>query len=92
MEALYESDDFTDKHGEFKGYFEREFILNNKILHLPAPEIEIKMLKDNKISIKLKVWCQNKYVDKVKIALDKSVKKLSEKYKINFHTKDIENS
>ena len=92
MEVSYESDSFTDKHGEFPGYFEKEFILNSKILHLPAPETEVKIQKDNKISIKLKVWCQNKNSDKIKAALDKSVHKLGERYKISFHAKDIKNS
>ncbi len=90
IEAAYESDSFTDKYGEFNKYFEKEFILNNKILHIPSPEIEIKVQKDNKIFIKLKVWCQNKYASKAKSTVNASVNKLGEKYKINFHEKDAE--
>ncbi len=89
IEAFYESDTFTEKYSEFNKYFEKEFILNSKILHLPVPEIEVKVQEDKKIFIKLKVWCQNKNESKIKSSLDKSVNKLEEKYKINFHAKDI---
>lgn len=92
IDVSYESDSFTDKYGEFGSYFEKEFILNNKILHLPAPEIEVKVQKDKKILIRLQVWCQNKHVNKVRNTLDKSVNNLGEKYQINFHLKDIKKS
>lgn len=87
IEVFYESDSFTDKYNEFNKYFEKEFILNNNILHIPAPEIETKSQKDNNILIRLKVWCQNKHTDKVKTAVEKTVNKLGEKYKINFYEK-----
>lgn len=91
IEAFYESDNFTDKFNEFSKHFEKEFILNSNFLQIPAPEIKTKVQKDNKISIKIKVWCQNKYVSGAKSDIDKVVKKIGKKYKINFDNKNIEN-
>ncbi len=92
VEIFYESDKFTDKYDEFNKYFEKEFILNDKIIHVPAPEVEIKVHEGENIYIILKVWCQNKHLPQAKSDINKMVKKLGVKYKINFSARNIKNN
>lgn len=66
---------------DFSKFFEKEFILNDKILQLPAPQICIK--KENQTTnIHIKLWCQAQNEEIVKKFLESSFKKLCKKYNV----------
>lgn len=67
---------------DFSKFFEKEFILNDKIVQLPAPRIRIKK-EDNKAHIHIKLWCQVQDEEAVKTILENSFKKLCKKYKLS---------
>ena len=66
---------------DFSKFFEKEFILNDKILQLPVPKIQIKK-EDSAVNIRIKLWCQVQDEEAVKMILENSFKKLCKKYKV----------
>ena len=65
---------------DFSKFFAKEFILNDKILQLPAPKIRIKS-ESEKTNIHIKLWCQVQDEEVVRTALENSFKKFCKKYK-----------
>ena len=71
-----------DNNMDFSKFFQKEFILNDKILQLPAPKIRIQK-ENNKVHMHIKLWCQAQDEESVKMVLENSFKKLCKKYKLN---------
>ena len=67
---------------DFSKFLKKEFLLNDKILQLPAPRIQIKK-ENEKVHIHIKLWCQAHDEEAVKMVLENSFKKLCKKYKLN---------
>lgn len=91
IKKVYELDNFSEKYKEIKWYFEKEFILNNKILQIPPPNIEFETLKDNKILLKINVWSMNKNKKALQEDVENSINRASQKYAINFKEQLVEN-
>lgn len=84
IKKIYKSDTFIEKHKELKRYLEKEFILNNKILQLPTPEIEIEIIEKNKILIRLNIWTLNQNESDLHRDIENSINKAAQKYGVNF--------
>lgn len=50
----------SNKSKSVHRYLEKTFLLSNKILHIPAPTVNIKSLEENKIQVNIDVWCEVK--------------------------------
>ena len=83
-EFIFESKKFSNKYSEFHKFLEKEIILNDKILQIPAPTIEIIPQKDVSVRIHIKVWAQNQYIKELDSKLIKIIEKLSKKYGVVF--------
>lgn len=83
-EFNFESKKFSNKYSEFHKFLEKEIILNDKILQIPAPIIEVSPQKDISVRIHIKVWAQNQYVKELDNKFVKIIDRLSKKYNINF--------
>lgn len=84
INKIYKSDTLIEKHKEFKRYLEKEFILNNKILQLPAPEIVIEVCENNKNLIKLNIWTLNQNENNLNKDIENLINKVARKYRVNF--------
>lgn len=91
IKRVYELDNFSEKYKEIKWYFEKEFILNNKILQIPPPNIEFETLKDNKTLLKINIWSMNKNQKALQEDVENSINRASQKYAINFREQLVEN-
>lgn len=91
IKRVYELDNFSEKYKEIKWYFEKEFILNNKILQIPPPNIEFETLKDNKTLLKINIWSMNKNQKALQEDVENSINRASQKYAINFREQIVEN-
>jgi len=60
------------------------FILNNKILQLPAPEIVIEVCENNKNLIKLNIWTLNQNENNLNKDIENLINKVARKYRVNF--------
>ena len=83
-EFIFESKKFSNKYSEFHKFLEKEIILNDEILQIPAPIIEVSNQKDISVRIHIKVWIQNQYVKELDDKFVKIIDKLSKKYSIYF--------
>lgn len=83
VEKTYKSNVCVKRHKELKRYFEKEFILNNKILQIPTPVIDIE-ISDNETLLSFKIYTQNQYCDALKDDIENSVNKASRKYGVKF--------
>ena len=61
---------------EVEKFLTREFLSNNSILQLPAPQVKS---CDKNTKFNITVWCQNQYAEKVKRDLEAILVKLSRK-------------
>ncbi len=90
IKRVYELDNFSEKYNEIKWYFEKEFILNNKILQIPPPNIEFETFKDNKTLLKINVWSMNKNKKALQEDVENSINRASQKYAIHFKEQPVE--
>lgn len=81
VEKFYESGSGCAKIKEVKLLFQKELILNKKIMSMPAPEIRFVSNQDGS-TLNIKIWTQNKYKECIKSDIDKVVEKVFSKYKL----------
>lgn len=84
IKKSYEFDGIVQKRKEIKRYLEKEFILNNKILQLPTPEVVFRIVSENKTLLVLELWTLNQYIGDLQKDIDNSVTKAAHKYNMNF--------
>lgn len=80
-EKSYTSSSNCDKIKEMKLLFQKELILNKKIMSMPAPEVKL-IPEQNGFSLSIKIWTQNKYKESVWQDIDKIVKRIFSKYNL----------
>lgn len=79
LELTYEIS-FECKNSDCQKFFGKEFIMNDKILQLPTPQINLIKLPNDKFAIAVELWCQNQYSEQVKRDLEKMFKKFENKF------------
>lgn len=81
VEKSYASSSNCDKIKEMKLLFQKELILNKKIMSMPAPEVKL-VPEQNGFSLYVRIWTQNKYKEVIGQDIDKIVKKIFSKYNL----------
>lgn len=81
VEKSYTSSSNCDKIKEMKLLFQKELILNKKIMSMPAPEVKL-VPDQNGFSLYVRIWTQNKYKEVIGQDIDKIVKKIFSKYNL----------
>ena len=79
MEIAYSSGLHCKKTKEIKLLLEKELILNNQIIPIPAPEIKF-ALNEEELKIVVKVWTQIRFRKKVEKDIRGAIKKVLSKY------------
>lgn len=74
-----------------KKFLEKEFLLSGSVLQIPSPEVVFKEVSEGKGMLKIVVWSQRRYKEKVSAEVKKAVEKLPAKFslKINLEESDI---
>ena len=65
-------------------FLNKEFVLNNKILQIPSPEINFEKANESETCVKIKIWVQNRHANEAKNDLKKILLKAKGKYNIDF--------
>lgn len=65
-------------------FLNKEFVLNNKILQIPSPEINFEKANELETNVKIRIWVQKRHEKEVKNDLKKIFFKIKSKYNIDF--------
>ena len=63
-----------------KKFLEKEFLLSGKVLQIPSPEVSFENISEGKGELKIVVWSQSRYKEKVSIEIDRIISKLPAKF------------
>ena len=64
-------------------FLDKEILLNNDILQVPAPQIKIEKISESDSKLSISVWCQDQKNEKINDDIERITQRLSTKYNIH---------
>lgn len=71
-------------------FLEKEFLLSGSVLQIPSPEVTFEKVAEGKGKLKIVVWSQNRYKEKVIAEIEKAISKLPAKFGLNINMEEFD--